>query len=62
MTGQQHSQPRPLTGSLTAASFASRLGELDDGTAAYIRELIESVEVERIGGGALGVEGSGESA
>ncbi|KFZ04082.1 hypothetical protein V502_10425 [Pseudogymnoascus sp. VKM F-4520 (FW-2644)] len=61
MTGQQHSQPRALAGIPTAASFATRLAELDDPTATYMRELIESVEAARIGGEALTGEGRGDS-
>ncbi|OBT44853.1 hypothetical protein VE00_04990 [Pseudogymnoascus sp. WSF 3629] len=49
MTGQQHPQPRPLAGTPTAVSFARRIGEMDDPTAVYMRELIESVEATRIG-------------
>ncbi|OBT84011.1 hypothetical protein VE02_07085 [Pseudogymnoascus sp. 03VT05] len=47
--GQQQTQPRPLAGTPTAASFARRIGEMDDPTAVYMRELIESVEAARIG-------------
>ncbi|OBT62755.1 hypothetical protein VE03_07089 [Pseudogymnoascus sp. 23342-1-I1] len=49
MAGQQNPPPRALAGTPTAASFASRLGELDDPTATYMRELIVSVEAARIG-------------
>ncbi|KFY71008.1 hypothetical protein V499_08776 [Pseudogymnoascus sp. VKM F-103] len=48
-TTQQHPQPRALAGTPTAASFARRIGEMDDPTAVYMRELIESVEAARIG-------------
>lgn len=57
MTGHQHPQPRALARTPTAASFATRLAELDGPTATYMRELIESVEAARIGGGALRGEG-----
>ena len=57
MTGQQNPQPRTLAGTPTAASFAARLAELDDPTATYMRELIESVEAARIEEGALSGEG-----
>ncbi|KFY89487.1 hypothetical protein V500_05650 [Pseudogymnoascus sp. VKM F-4518 (FW-2643)] len=61
MTVQQRPQPRALAGTPTAASFATRLAQLDDPTATYMRELIESVEAARIGGEALRGEGRGDS-
>lgn len=61
MTGQRHPQRRALAGTPTAASFATRLGELDDPTATYMRDLIESVEVARIGGEAMRGGGRGDS-
>ncbi|OBT98007.1 hypothetical protein VE01_03877 [Pseudogymnoascus verrucosus] len=48
-TGQHHSQPRAMAGAPIAVSFARRIGEMDDPTAVYMRELIESVETARIG-------------
>ncbi|KFX89308.1 hypothetical protein O988_08684, partial [Pseudogymnoascus sp. VKM F-3808] len=60
MAGQQRSQLRASAGTPTAASFATRIAELDDPTAAYMRELIESVEATRIGEEALRSEGRGE--
>jgi hypothetical protein len=62
MTGQQHPHPRLLAGTPTAASFATRLAELDDPTATYMRELLESVEAARIGGEAPRCEGRREGA
>ncbi|KFY46378.1 hypothetical protein V495_02521 [Pseudogymnoascus sp. VKM F-4514 (FW-929)] len=59
MTGQQHPHPRLLAGTPTAGSFATRIAELDDPTASYMRELIESVEAARIGGEALRSDGRG---
>lgn len=45
-----HAGPRALLGSSASASFAARLSELDDPAASYMRELVESVGVVRIGG------------
>lgn len=61
MTGQQHSELCAPAGTPTAASFATRISELDDPAATYMRELIESVEAAKIGGEVMGGERREES-